>query len=205
MPNRRPHRRQQLTRLLKASLQQARSIAVIGIGSDLRGDDAAGLLVIRALRATARRPWPATIRLWEGGTAPENLTGEIRRFQPSHILLVDAADLSLPPGTLKLIAPQDICGLSFATHALPLSIMADYLKRSLKACVIILGLQPGRIDFGLPPSPAIQKAAQQAAAAIRQAVQPLDWPKAPQDPRPAAEGKGRNRRQPSTSPGTRDA
>src|ERR1035437_5006493 len=52
MPTPRPHppQRSPLARLLKAGLRQLRSLAVVGIGSDLRGDDIAGLLVLRELR-----------------------------------------------------------------------------------------------------------------------------------------------------------
>ena len=130
---------------------------------------------LRRLSARTRRP---AIGLFEGGTAPENLTGEILRFQPSHILLVDAADLGLKPGTVKLIKPEAIGGVSFSTHVLPLKILADYLSQSLPcpACnaehnmagrqVMVLGIQPGRTDFGMAPSREIRAATRQLAQEI---------------------------------------
>lgn len=156
--------------LLKACLQSARSLAIVGIGSDLRGDDIAGLLVVRELHAALARSRPKTIRLFNGGTAPENLTGEIVRFQPSHILLVDAADLGLKPGTATLIESEFIDGISFSTHVLPLSILAEYLKHALACHVIILGIQPGPTDFNVTHSRSIDQTARRLARMILQAA-----------------------------------
>jgi hydrogenase 3 maturation protease len=151
-------------------LRSAHSLAVVGIGSDLRGDDIAGCLVLRELRVATARSRPKKIRLFDGGTAPENLTGAIGRFRPSHILLVDAADLGEKPGAVKLIEPENIDGMSFSTHALPLSIMADYLERALPCRVLFLGIQPGRTDFGAPPSREIRQTARRLARIILNAA-----------------------------------
>lgn len=157
---------------LGAALRSAHRIAVVGIGSDLRGDDIAGILVIRELRAAAGRSRSPGLRLFDGGTAPENLTGEILRYKPSHILLIDAADLGLKPGTIKLIEPGNIGGISFSTHVLPLKILADYLARSHDCQVTVLGIQPGRTDFGRTPSREIQQAARRLARDILRAAHP---------------------------------
>ncbi|MBU4198893.1 MAG: hydrogenase maturation peptidase HycI [Verrucomicrobia bacterium] len=151
---------------LETALRQARRIAVVGIGSDLRGDDIAGILVIRELRAALGRSRPSGLRIFDGGTAPENLTGEILRCKPSHILLTDAADLGLKPGAVKLIEPEQIAGMPFSTHVLPLKILTDYLTQSLSCRVIVLGIQPGRTDFGRTPSKEIKQAAHRLAREI---------------------------------------
>ena len=184
-----PRRRQRPLRLrLLATLRPARSIAVVGVGSDLRGDDVVGLLVVRALRtalASARHP---AFRLFEGGTAPENLTGEILRFRPSHILLADAADLGLKPGAVSLIEPEDAGGVSFSTHVLPLKILTDYLAQSFPCRIVIIGIQPGRIDFGAAPSAWIKPTVLRLSQAILQAAQQsAAWP----IPTPASKPKAK--------------
>ena len=158
-------------------------MAVVGIGSDLRGDDVAGILVIRNLRAAMTRPQRCrvatagaahsnlkNIRLFDGGTAPENLTGEIVKFKPSHILLVDAADLGLEPGSATLIEPEATAGISFSTHVLPLSILADYLKRTLPCRVMILGIQPGSTNFSTTHSRTIGQAVRRLTRLILNAA-----------------------------------
>jgi hydrogenase 3 maturation protease len=155
---------------LGVALRQARRIAVVGVGSDLRGDDVAGILVINELRISLARSKRSVIRLFDGGTAPENITGEIIRFKPSHILLVDAAGLGLKPGAVKLLEPAEIGGVIFSTHVLPLKIMADYLKQSLSCRIIVIGIQPGRIDFGAAVSAKIKLAARRLAHEILRAA-----------------------------------
>jgi hydrogenase 3 maturation protease len=141
------------------------------VGSDLRGDDAAGLLVIRRLSATLAR-WPARVPLTvlDGGTAPENLTGVVRSLAPSHVVIVDAAWLDAAPGTVALVPPPQAGGVSSCTHALPVALMAVYLCREIGASIVIVGLQPVDITYGVPLSPKIVSAASLAASAIRGAV-----------------------------------
>jgi hydrogenase maturation protease HycI len=165
-----------LKKTLKTNLRSADRIAILGIGSDLRGDDAAGVLVARKLAhalATSRSRAAA----FDGGTAPENLTGEIIRFIRSggadstgHIVLVDAADMKLKPGALCLLVPRQILGMSFSTHQLPLSVLTDYLQQSLGCAITIIAIQPDRTGFGDPICPAITAAVTHVVAALRGAI-----------------------------------
>lgn len=175
MPNHppQPTRRQSLSALLQASLRPAHKLVVVGIGSDLRGDDVAGLLVLHELERSLAGSGPKNIHLINGGTAPENLTGEIVRLQPSHILLVDAACMGLKTGAAALLDIKTVAGMSCSSHVLPLNILADYLKQSLPCEVIILGIQPSTTEFGLSHSKAIDRTAQRVARLILDAA-PLD-------------------------------
>ena len=80
-----------LEKFLKNRLKEASRVAILAIGSEFRGDDAAGLLVAenlkKLLKVSSRK-----FKVFIGATAPENLTGDIKRFNPSHILLVDSID-----------------------------------------------------------------------------------------------------------------
>ena len=76
MPN------QQLARALTKALSarpdapgRQRKVVLLGVGSELRGDDAVGIVIARRMEALHL----AGVQAMEGGTAPENLTGEIRR------------------------------------------------------------------------------------------------------------------------------
>ncbi|MFA6431964.1 MAG: hydrogenase maturation protease, partial [Candidatus Margulisiibacteriota bacterium] len=108
---------------LKNKLKDANRVLVLGVGSDLRGDDAAGVIIAEEIE---KKKIPNITTLL-GGTAPENLTGEIKRLKPSHLIIIDAADLNEAPGTIKLIRMDQIGGLSFSTHALPMKMMVDFI------------------------------------------------------------------------------
>ena len=63
---------------LKPELKGASKIVVLGVGSELRGDDIAGILAAENLKGKTSDKLQVLI----GGTAPENLTGEIKKLKP---------------------------------------------------------------------------------------------------------------------------
>jgi len=165
-----------LKKTLKTNLRNADRIAILGIGSDLRGDDAAGVLVARKL-AHALSASRSRAAAFDGGTAPENLTGEIIRFirggaadSTGHIVLVDAADMKSKPGALRLLVPRQIRGMSFSTHQLPLNVLTDYLHQSLGCPITIIAVQPANTAFGDAICPAVTAAVTHVVSALRGAI-----------------------------------
>jgi hydrogenase 3 maturation protease len=76
------------------------------------------------------------------GHAPENVTGELRKFSPNLIILIDAAEMRAVPGTICWVPIQSIEGMSASTHSLPLSMLARYLTLELNCVVTLIGIQP---------------------------------------------------------------
>lgn len=140
-----------------------RSVVVLGVGSEMRQDDAAGVHVAAAL---SRAPIPG-VHAIDGGSAPENCTAEIRQLNPSHILIIDSAHMGEPPGRIRLIDSQDIGGSSFGTHGLPLSVLADYLASEIGCRVTIIGIQPASVDFGEGLSSEVRQAVEEIVLALR--------------------------------------
>ena len=143
-------------------------MAVVGVGSTLRGDDAAGMLAAEALQRTfkARRNGPQ-VAVFLGETAPENLTGEIRRFQPTHVVILDAADVGAAPGHIEVI-PNDAPtrNPTISTHSLPMKVFTDFLTKSIGCQAVVAGIQPATREFGRPVSAAVKRAAHRLAAAL---------------------------------------
>jgi hydrogenase maturation protease HycI len=127
-------------------------VVVVGVGSEMRGDDAAGMKVVRRLRGALKSP---NVLLIEGSVAPENFTSQIRRFKPSHVILIDATDFGAEPGEVVLAEPDAITGQSVSTHTIPLSILAKYLQEQMKAKIALLGIQPARAHMGARMSGAV--------------------------------------------------
>jgi hydrogenase 3 maturation protease len=140
-----------------------RPVVVLGVGSELRSDDAAGVRVAAEL---ARTPLSGVHAL-DGGSAPENCTAEIRELNPAHLIIVDSAHMQESPGTVRLIESADISGASFGTHSLPLSVLADYIQREIGCRVSVIGIQPASIEFGESMSPEVSAAVQETALALR--------------------------------------
>jgi hydrogenase maturation protease HycI len=141
---------------------------VLGVGSVLRSDDAAG---VRVAAEIARLDLPGVHAL-DGGTAPENCTAEIRQLDPSHLIIVDSAHMQESPGAVRLIASADISGASFGTHSLPLSVLADFIQREIGCRVSVIGIQPSSIEFGETMSPEVSAAVQETALALKDCLAP---------------------------------
>ena len=162
---------------LEKSLKGAKRVALLAAGSSLRGDDAAGLVIAEKHAASVKiRKLHSKFRVFVGETAPENLTGEIRKFNPDHLLIVDSADAGKKPGAVMLISPQEAGGFSFSTHQLPLKLMVRYLQESISCSVTIVGVQPGSLAFGKPLSRAIRASAGKVARDIAWAALRVFYP-----------------------------
>jgi hydrogenase 3 maturation protease len=140
---------ERLKQALRNSLSGVKKVAVLGVGSELRGDDAAGIRIAAEI-AKIRKNNKAgcNLEVFIGATAPENLTGEIKRFNPEHLVIIDSADFGEKSGAVKLINPDAIKGFSSCTHTLPLGILTDYLSKSIGCKITIIGIQPKNLKFG---------------------------------------------------------
>jgi hydrogenase 3 maturation protease len=113
----------------------------------------AGVLAAQQIeKIIGRKKTTFEVRVFIGDTAPENLTGEIKRFQPTHLIIIDSADFDAKPGEIRFIDINDIGGTSFCTHMLPTSVLTDYLLKSFKFEVVTIGIQPKSLLFGAKPS-----------------------------------------------------
>ena len=74
------------------------------------------------------------------------------------------------PGTLRVLEPDQIAGLSFSTHQMPLSVMLDYLKTAFAFDALVIAIQPAHLDYDRPLTPAVRRAARPLAAALAAAT-----------------------------------
>ena len=119
---------------------------VFTVGNVLRGDDGAGPLLAQLLD---EQPAPGWIVV-DGEDVPENHTHHIRALAPHRVLIVDAADMELPPGEVRLIE-QDSVAEQFmvTTHAIPLNFLIDSLRETVPE-ILFLGIQPQDTSFFAP-------------------------------------------------------
>jgi hydrogenase 3 maturation protease len=160
-----------LPALLRSRLREARRTVVLAIGSHLRGDDVAGLLVAAALTRRLGSRRPRRLRIVLGDTAPENATGELRRYAPTHLVVVDCADLGDRPGVTRLVGPEELRETRPATtHQVPLAALLGYLQEALHCETVIVGIQPGDIRLGAPPSAPVRRSAGRLATLLLDAL-----------------------------------
>ncbi|MDH4221263.1 MAG: hydrogenase 3 maturation endopeptidase HyCI [Candidatus Bathyarchaeota archaeon] len=130
---------------LKNWLSSAQRVAIAGIGNPLRKDDFVGVEIVRNLQNKVSQ----SVYLIECETVPESFIEPITEFNPTHILIIDAAMLNLKPGSSKLIEPgQMVKHPAVSTHALPLRIFCEYLAKTTGAEIALLVMQPEDTSFG---------------------------------------------------------
>ena len=66
---------------INSFFKTALKIIIIGIGSELRSDDYAGVIVARLLQKSIKS---SKVKIIEAETVPESYTKEIVEFRPTH-------------------------------------------------------------------------------------------------------------------------
>ncbi len=152
------------------SLSGATRIAILGIGDDLNPLDRPGI-VAAILIHELERP---NVHVFLAGTMPENFTGGLRALRPTHVLMIDAAEMGMPPGSLGIVHPGQVRGQRFSTHAMPLTLVIEYLETDLGATVVLVGVQPDAAaptdETGAALSPAVMDGLQRLRAAFSKAT-----------------------------------
>ena len=139
-------------------------IAIVGIGNAEAGDEAAGVLVARALQKRKFAADAGRVLVLEASRAPENFACELRPFQPHVVILVESLKMDLAPGQIAWIPWETVTGVSAASKNLPFSMLARYLTLEFGCTVHLLGIQPAQNDF----SASLSKPAQ---AAVEELIQ----------------------------------
>ncbi len=146
---------EQLDQILSSHITEFNGcrLAIVGIGNELSGDDAAGVVIVHQLReALSHRQ---NLLFIVGGLAPENFSGLIRKFLPHNLLFIDTANMGGEPGDIDVFEMEELDGLSFSSHTLPPAILAEYLAAECSCTVKLLGIQPISTGMAEPMSEAV--------------------------------------------------
>jgi hydrogenase 3 maturation protease len=123
---------------------------LMGIGNELKGDDAIGHMIAREFRADGWLSIPC-------GTVPENFTSVVRRERPELVVMLDAAEMGLSPGDFRIIAKEKLGSDVMGTHGISLRHLVSYLEE-LSERVVFIGVQPGEMRIGPALSPRVKAA-----------------------------------------------
>lgn len=155
---------QALKTFLKEILKN--KLAVLGVGSELRGDDGIGPYLSERLSSFNSESFLSI----NGDLVPENFTRDLRKFQPDNIIIIDAAFMGKSAGDIEIIRINEVTGISFSSHSMPISVLGKYLSQEIGANVYILGIQPINIDFGSEISLEVIEAADKIFEMIKEEI-----------------------------------
>jgi len=146
---------------------------VLGIGNNLLSDEGAGVHVVRQL--AEQYPDQDGVEYLDGGTLSFTLAEPIAAAD--GLIVVDAARLDSPPGTVRLFEGPDmdafLKGKRSSVHEVSLADLIDMarLTGDLPERRCLIGIQPESLDWGDAPGPevaaAIPLAAEQVLDTIR--------------------------------------
>lgn len=159
--------------LLKERLLDTSRLAILGTGSFQKADDAAGVMITEKLKERLDNDKFDKLGIYTGECAPENFTGEIKKFKPSHMIIIDAADTREEPGSVTFIEPDAIGGVSFSTHILPLKIIIEYLIMETGCHMTVIGIQPYDITYGGEVTLAVLEAVEDTVDIIARLINEL--------------------------------
>ena len=110
------------------------------------------------------------VEIFLGQTAPENLLGKIRKFNPSHLLVTDAVSFGGRPGDIRLFLREDLRGGTFSTHGFPLSVFLEYARKEFRCEALVVGIEPESVTVGKPLSKVVGERLGTVARAVREAL-----------------------------------
>lgn len=164
---------------LKEFLDGYSKLLILGIGNDIRGDDGLGPYIINRLfdlkedildgydfllehasvdgdngvnlSSLDFKDIFNNISLIDGGSVPENFTGPIKKFNPSHLLIIDASLMNMGPGAISVVSKENIVNLSVSTHSMSLNYLIKYLEKGMgdELNILFIGIQPESMDLSM--------------------------------------------------------
>jgi hydrogenase maturation protease len=122
-------------------------VSVLGIGNVLWADEGFGVRAVEALHAAYA--FPEAVELVDGGTQGLNLSNYVESAK--RLLVLDAIDFALPPGTVKILRDGEVPAWSKAKLSPHQTGFNDILAMAqLRGCapesITVIGVQP--VDMG---------------------------------------------------------
>ncbi|MGC8809203.1 MAG: carbamoyltransferase HypF [bacterium] len=149
----------------------AKKIFVIGAGNLLLRDEGVGIHVIKELQ---KRELPAEVEIVDGGVGGLDLLHYFS--QAEKVLLIDAAEMGLEPGAVVRLDPAQVNlplkEVQFSAHEISLAEVIELgralTNNSLK--IVIFGIQPKEISWGMELSPEVAAVIPQVITAVFQEI-----------------------------------
>ena len=110
---------------------------LVCIGNREGGDDAVGPFIADELNKIQL----TDMEVLDVGTVLENYTSVIKRKKPEKLYLIDAVDMNLSSGEIRIVPKEKIGLMHVSTHGIPLPIFVNYLSQYI-AEITIIGIQP---------------------------------------------------------------
>lgn len=109
---------------------------IMCIGNIDGGDDAIGPYIADKLMQEE-----GDLVVLNCGTVPENFTSVVKQHNPKNLIIVDAVEMDLDAGEIRIVPKEKIGVMHISTHGIPISVLISYLERCIDN-ILFVGIQP---------------------------------------------------------------
>jgi hydrogenase 3 maturation protease len=113
---------------------------VMCIGNREGGDDAIGAYIADLLKKKEQ-----DIAVLDCGTVPENYISVVKQHKPKNLIIIDAVEMGLNPGEMRIVPKEKIGKMHISTHGIPISVLMNYLETFVKR-IFLIGIQPEKMS-----------------------------------------------------------
>jgi len=110
---------------------------IMCIGNRGGGDDAIGPYLADKFKKIENKE----MIVLDCGTVPENYTSVVKKYKPKNLVIIDAVEMGLKPGEIRIVPEEKIGKMHVSTHGTPISVLMMYLKEHVGR-ILLVGVQP---------------------------------------------------------------
>ena len=108
---------------------------IMCIGNIDGGDDAIGPYIADKLMREE-----GDLVVLNCGIVPENFTSVVKQHNPKNLIIVDAVEMGLDAGEIRIVPKDKIGVMHISTHGIPISVLISYLEQYVKN-ITFIGIQ----------------------------------------------------------------
>ena len=142
-------------------------VHLVGVGNELKSDDAAGLEIASSLRARLGASPAPGVKIHACTPMPERLLSKLASGE-GRIVVFDAVEASAKPGEVVFRSMADTKYGFFGTHNIPLKLVPGLGER-LGDCFLV-GIQPASLEVGLGLSEPVRESLNEIVAVVAEGV-----------------------------------
>lgn len=132
----------------------------MGIGNVMKGDDGIGVYISKKFK---EKGWLSL----DCGTTPESFISIIKREKSRYLVLVDAVEMNLQPGEVRMVPKEKIDSLFMGTHNISLSYLISHLEDYVEK-ITLIGIQPKKMDFSSEVSKELREGAKRVIKILKE-------------------------------------
>lgn len=146
---------------------------VLGVGNTILTDEGVGPWVVERLGAL--NPEAPGVTWMDGGTLSFSIASSVEDAE--HLIVVDATELNAAPGTVRVFVDEEmdrmLGGHGRSIHEVGLMDLMNMARITgrLPLRRALVGIQPGTVDWGTEPTPAVGAAMAESARAVAELIE----------------------------------